>query len=150
MHTHWLTTKSKCSKRQPKMQADLHPNILCTYFQLQTTVKPVYSDHARSLVSLVGMDRYIQVNYIGKTQGGRREQVVASTGGRYMQVVAKAGLTVLTKLHSNAYQLPISSYENRNNNVLTNYHVSSYAKKNHNIYKIKNAANVRPEKRRGW
>jgi hypothetical protein len=37
----------------------------------------------------------MQVNFIGKTQGGRREQVVASTGGRYIQVVAKAGLTVL-------------------------------------------------------
>jgi hypothetical protein len=37
---------------------------------------------------------YIQVNYIGKTHGGRREQVVASTDCHYIQVVAKAGLTV--------------------------------------------------------
>jgi hypothetical protein len=37
----------------------------------------------------------LPVNYIGKTQGGRREQVVASTGNRYIQVVAKAGLTVV-------------------------------------------------------
>jgi hypothetical protein len=61
------------------------------------TVKPVYSDHARSWTSLVVMDRwslYTGKLYLGKTQGGRREQVVASTGYRYIQVVAKAGLTV--------------------------------------------------------
>jgi cephalosporin-C deacetylase-like acetyl esterase len=59
----------------------------------QYTVKPVYNDHARSWTSLVVMDRWsIQVNYIGKTQGGRREHVVASTGNRYIQVVAKADL----------------------------------------------------------
>jgi hypothetical protein len=39
-------------------------------------------------------EQVVSINYIGKTQVGRREQVVASTGGRYIQVVAKAGLTV--------------------------------------------------------
>jgi hypothetical protein len=41
------------------------------------------------------MDRWsLYTGKLYKTQGGRREQVVASTGGRYIQVVAKAGLTV--------------------------------------------------------
>jgi hypothetical protein len=50
-------------------------------------------DHGRAWLLWTG-GLYIQVNYIGNTQGGRREQVVASTGCRYIQVVAKAGLTV--------------------------------------------------------
>jgi hypothetical protein len=49
-------------------------------------------DHGRAWSLWTG-GLYVQVNYIGKTQGGRREQVVANTGGRYIQVVAKAGLT---------------------------------------------------------
>jgi hypothetical protein len=53
-------------------------------------------DHGRAWSLWTG-GLYIQVNYIGKTQGGRREQVVASTGCRYIQVVAKAGLTVLVQ-----------------------------------------------------
>jgi hypothetical protein len=51
-------------------------------------------DHGRAWSLWTG-GLYIQVNYIRKTQGDRREQVVASTGDRYIQVVAKAGLTVL-------------------------------------------------------
>jgi hypothetical protein len=77
----------------------LELNLLQYWPCLACTVKPVYSDHARSWTSLVVMDSLslymIQVNYIGKTQGGRWEQVVANTGNRYIQVVAKTGLTVL-------------------------------------------------------
>jgi hypothetical protein len=58
-------------------------------------------DHGR-VWSLWTGGLYIQVKYIGKTQGGRREQVVVSTGGRYIQVVAKAGLTVHCSLHIHA------------------------------------------------
>jgi hypothetical protein len=50
-------------------------------------------DHGRAWSLWTG-GLYIQGNYKGKTQGGRREQVVASTGNRDIQVVAKAGLTV--------------------------------------------------------
>jgi hypothetical protein len=52
-------------------------------------------DHGRAWTLWTG-GLYIQVNYKRKTQGGRQEQVVASTGDRCIQVVAKAGLTVFT------------------------------------------------------
>jgi hypothetical protein len=65
-------------------------------------------DHGRAWSLWTG-GLYIRVNYIGNTQGGRREQVVDSTGGRYIQVVAKAGLTVLNKkkdhMHDKSFNL---------------------------------------------
>jgi hypothetical protein len=65
---------------------------LTIYIQSNLSIAAT-QDHGRAWSLWTG-GLYIQVNYIGKTQGGRREQVVASTGGRYIQVVAKAGLTV--------------------------------------------------------
>jgi hypothetical protein len=73
----------------------------CLMFWMRTHTGPQYipsnlsivttQDHGRAW-SLWAGGLYIQVNYIGKTQGGRQEQVVASN--RYIQVIAKAGLTV--------------------------------------------------------
>jgi hypothetical protein len=70
------------------IQCGLSDTTLQSNLSIATT-----QDHGRAWSLWTG-GFYIQVNYIGKTQGGRREQVVASTGGRYIQVVAKAGLTV--------------------------------------------------------
>jgi hypothetical protein len=56
--------------------------------QLQSNLSiATTQDHGQAWLLWTG-GLYIQVNYIGKTLGGRREQVVASTGNRYMQVVA--------------------------------------------------------------
>jgi hypothetical protein len=66
-----------------------------TQMQIQSNLSiATTQDHGRAWSLWTG-GLYIQVNYIGKTQGGRREQVVASTGNRYIQVVAKAGLAVI-------------------------------------------------------